>query len=75
LETDCGVVYIISSVLGVGDFDRLRAHAEIFEIRGREYPVISLADLIAAKEACGREKDLLAAKELRVIAEKRGLGQ
>jgi len=72
LETDYGVIDILSSVMGVGDFDRLRGNAEIFEIRGREYPVISLADLIAAKEACGREKDLLAAKELRAIAEKRG---
>jgi len=33
--------------------------------------VISLEDLIAAKEAMGREKDLLAAKELRAIAAKR----
>jgi hypothetical protein len=32
--------------------------------------VISLGDLIAAKEAIGREKDLLAAKELRAIAAK-----
>jgi len=72
LETDYGVVDILSSVSGVGDFERLRANAEVFKIRGREYPVISLADLITAKEACGREKDLLAAKELRAIAEKRG---
>jgi hypothetical protein len=33
--------------------------------------VISLQDLIQAKEALGREKDLLAAQQLRVIAEKR----
>ena len=35
------------------------------------YHVMSLEDLIAAKEALGREKDLLAAKELRAIAAKR----
>jgi hypothetical protein len=32
--------------------------------------LISLPDLVKAKEAMGREKDLLAAKELRAIAEK-----
>ena len=32
---------------------------------------MSLTDLIAAKEAMGREKDLLTAKELRAIAAKR----
>jgi hypothetical protein len=33
--------------------------------------VISLEDLIAAKEAVGRERDLLTVKELRAIAAKR----
>jgi hypothetical protein len=36
--------------------------------------VISLEDLIAAKEALGREKDILTAKELRSIAARRQLG-
>lgn len=71
LETDHGVVDVLSSVLGVGDFQRLREAAEAFEIGGRTYRVISLEDLIVAKEAVGREKDLLAAKELRAIASKR----
>lgn len=71
LETDAGVIDILSSISGVGNFERLKAKAEIFEIQGRSYPVLSLEDLIAAKEAVAREKDLLAAKELRCIAEKR----
>lgn len=71
LETDFGVVDVLSSVLGVGDFQRLRESAETFEIGGRTYRVMSLEDLIVAKEALGREKDLLAAKELRAIAAKR----
>jgi hypothetical protein len=37
---------------------------------GRRCRVISLQDLIQAKEALGRDKDLLAARQLRVIAEK-----
>ena len=68
LRTDAGVIDILSSVLGVGDFATLKMNAEDFEINGRVYHVISLDDLIVAKEAMGREKDLLAAKELRAIA-------
>ena len=71
LRTDVGVIDILSSILGVGDFARVKETAEDFEIGGRVYHVISLDDLIAAKEAMGREKDLLAAKELRAIAAKR----
>lgn len=73
LETDAGIIDILTSVLGVGDFAQLReraVHAEIFGVR---CAVISLEDLIAAKEAVGREKDVLTAKELRAIAAKRRL--
>jgi predicted nucleotidyltransferase len=75
LETDHGVVDIITSVLGVGDFARLKSRAEKLEVLGRSYRVIALDDLIAAKEALGREKDLLTAKELRAIARKRVTGE
>ena len=74
LETGFGIVDILSSVLGVGDFEKLKSAAEIFKIGGRSYQVISLEDLIRAKEAVGRERDLLAVKELRAIAEKRRSG-
>ncbi len=74
LQTDIGMVDILSSVLGVGDFKRLREKAEALEVDGRFYQVISLEDLIQAKEAMGREKDLLTAKELRAIAAKRKSG-
>jgi len=75
LQTDMGVVDILSSILGVGDFVRLKSRAEELEIEGRRYLVISLEDLIQSKEALGREKDLLAAKELRAIAAKRRQGE
>lgn len=71
LQTDMGVVDILSSILGIGDFERLKQNAEQVEIDGRSYRVMSLNDLITAKEALGREKDLLTAKELRAIAAKR----
>lgn len=71
LETDVGVLDILSKITGVGGFERLKQNAEEFEIGGRTYRVMSLDDLIAAKEALGREKDRLAAMELRVIAARR----
>lgn len=71
LQTDLGMVDVLSSVLGVGDFKRLREKAEAIPVGDREYWVMSLPDLIKAKEALGRDKDLLTAKELRAIAAKR----
>jgi hypothetical protein len=70
LETELGAVDILSSVLGVGDFQRVRAASTEIEVFGQRCRVISIDDLISAKEALGREKDLLAAKELRAIREK-----
>ena len=48
----------------------MRAAAIEIELFGRHCRVISLEDLIQAKEALGRDKDLLAVKELRAIREK-----
>lgn len=73
LETDAGILDAHSNVLGIGDYARLRKSAEVISFFGRQCPVISLEDLITAKEAVGREKDLLAVKELRAIAAKRAL--
>lgn len=70
LQTDWGIVDILSSVLGLGDFEALKANAEWIEIGGKRCRLLSLPDLILAKEAMGRERDLLAVKELRAIAVK-----
>ena len=73
LQTDKGIVDVLSSVLGVGDFERLKRESIEIEVDGVRYRVMSLRDLIIAKEAMGREKDLLTAKELRAIQAKRQL--
>jgi hypothetical protein len=70
LETELGTVDVLSSVLGVGDFAQVHAASIEIEFFGRPCRVISLEGLIRAKEALGRDKDRLAAKELRAIAEK-----
>lgn len=72
LETEAGIVDVLGSVLGIGDYQTLVSHAIEIPLFGRRCRVISLPDLIKAKEALGREKDLLTAKELRAIAAKRG---
>ncbi len=75
LETDGGIVDILGDVLGIGDFQRLRQHAVEISLFGRRCWVMSMEDLIKSKEALGREKDLLTAKELRAIAAKRRQGK
>jgi predicted nucleotidyltransferase len=67
LQTDLGPLDLMSSITGVGDFNRVRAGSVEVELFGSKVRVIGVEDLIAAKEALGREKDLLAVKELRVI--------
>ena len=70
LSTEMGPVDILGSIMGVGEFEQVRAGAIEVELFGRRCRVISLDDLIRAKEALGREKDLLAVKELKAIREK-----
>ena len=70
LRTDFGPVDVPSSILGVGEFDRVRAASIQVDLFERTCRVISLDELILAKEALGREKDLLAARELRAVREK-----
>jgi hypothetical protein len=60
----------VSSILGVGDFEQVHAGSIEIDLFGRRCRVISLENLIRAKETLGREKDLLAAKELPAIREK-----
>lgn len=71
LQTDLGPLDLMSSITGVGDYARVAASAIEVELFGHRVKVISIEDLIAAKEALGRDKDLLAAKELRAILERR----
>ena len=68
LNTDWGIVDILTNVLGVGDFERLKNTATAMPFQGKTCLVMSLADLIKSKETLAREKDLLVAKELRAIA-------
>jgi predicted nucleotidyltransferase len=68
LQTDLGALDLLGSITGVGDFEQVRASAVEVSLFGRAVKVIGLDALIKAKESVGRQKDLLAAMELRAIA-------
>lgn len=70
LGTDLGPVDLLSSILGVGDFESVRANAVEVDLFGRRCRVMSLDNLIRAKEALGRDKDVQAVLQLRAIREK-----
>ena len=70
LQTDLGPLDLLGSIAGVGDFATIKANAIEAELFGKKIRIMSLDDLIKAKEAIGREKDWLAVKELRAIKEK-----
>lgn len=72
LETELGPIDLLGSVKGVGDFEHVRAASIEIELFGRSCRVISTEALIRAKVAMGRDKDMIAVRELRTIAEKQG---
>lgn len=69
LETDLGPVDLLGTIKGIGEFEAVRAISIEIELFGRRCRVISVDGLIRAKEAMGRDKDLIAVKELRAIRE------
>jgi hypothetical protein len=71
LGTALGPLDILSFIQGVGDYARVREASVEVEIFGHRCQVISIEDLIRAKESLARPKDLLAAQELRAILEQK----
>jgi hypothetical protein len=69
LETDIGDIDLLGEVSGVGDYQALKAEAIEMEICDVFVDVISIDDLINAKRAAGRTKDLLVLPELEALRE------
>lgn len=67
LQTDIGVLDILSSITGVGDYNELKKSCIELKIYGYACKLISIDDLIKAKLAIKRPKDLEVAKELQSI--------
>ncbi len=70
LETDLGILDILTEVKGVGSFTELVKRAQEIILFGYPCKVISIDDLITAKKAMGRDKDKLTLRELELIQSK-----
>jgi predicted nucleotidyltransferase len=64
LQTDAGVLDILSSVTGVGDFEELKKTAIQVSLFGKKSLVISIDDLIKSKRSMTRPKDKIVLDEL-----------
>ena len=69
LQTDLGEIDLLAEVAGLGTFAEVRAESVAVEAFGRPVISLSLAGLIRAKRAAGREKDLSALPELESLLE------
>jgi hypothetical protein len=70
LQTDLGILDVLSEVTGVGDFETVRDHSIVLEIGELKLRVLDLDTLMEAKRAAGRRKDLDALPELELIRQK-----
>jgi hypothetical protein len=71
LHTDLGKLDCLSEVAGLGDFQAVLENSVLSRTSYGEFRVLSIDALIAAKEAVGRERDLLTVRLLRAIREKK----
>jgi predicted nucleotidyltransferase len=69
LETDIGDIDLLGEVAGVGDYKAVEKDSVEMEICDLPVKIISLDDLINAKRAAGRTKDLLVLPELEALRE------
>ncbi len=73
VSTDLGQIDFLSSVGGVGDFERVSKNAIEVTVFGRKCLVISINDLITAKMFMKRPHDIETVKQLEWIKAKLGL--
>ena len=69
LKTDLGRIDLMTEVRGLGSFSEIWAESVEAELYGRKVRTLSLPDLIKAKRAAGRVKDLQVLPELESILE------
>ena len=70
LETDLGVLDIISQTQPAGSFAEIKSRSFEVPLYGRKCRIISIDDLIKVKEMMNRPKDQQVVKELKLIKEK-----
>lgn len=69
--TDLGNLDVIREVKGIGDYYDVLKNSDEMDIYEGKCRVISLEDLIKAKKALGRHRDLVTAMELEAIREEK----
>lgn len=67
LETDLGVLDILSKTPPAGSFEEIKARSVEIPLYGYRCRVISIDDLIKVKEAMNRPKDQQAVRELQIV--------
>ena len=67
LETDLGLLDLVSHVPSVGTYFDVLKNAEEIELYGKPAFVISIDDLIKSKKSLGRHRDLMVVEELEAI--------
>lgn len=72
LETDLGVLDILSQTQPAGNFEEIKNRSFEISLYGRKCKVISIDDLIRVKEKMNRPKDQQAVRELKIIKQKLG---
>jgi hypothetical protein len=72
LQTDLGRLDCLSEVAGIGDYEAVLKNSIPHQSSYGDFRILHLDALIAAKEAVGRERDLVAVRLLRAIKEKKG---
>lgn len=70
LETDLGILDILSQTQPAGNFDEIKSRSLEISLYGHKCRVIAVEDLIKVKESMKRPKDLQAAQELRLILDR-----
>ena len=70
LDTDYGVIDLLSNVKGLGDYNEIFHRSIILKLDVGECPVLNLDDLITAKRAVNTAKDKMTILQLRAIKEK-----
>jgi hypothetical protein len=70
LETDFGVLDILSQTQPAGSFEEIKSRSFEISLFGEKCKVMSIDDLIRVKEVMNRPKDQQAVRELKLIKQK-----
>ena len=68
-QSEIGDIDMLAEVTGIGSFQEVLDHSEIFHLYGFDVNILSIDGLIKAKRAAGRTKDLLVLPELEALKE------